>query len=196
MRIEICGGISAGKTTLAKSLEAFGYPCIYEDFSSIASLDDFYVDPERYNFETEFFFLLQHMYQFKKKCQTSNCVICDYSFEQDYAYAKYNMIGSTWKVFESVFYEMLTQIQEADLIINLQCTPEILKERIIARGRINEKSISVDYLKNTIDQVNNRLNEIATRVVYLDSNLYDFRDIEVVKKVVLPVISTYFENNE
>lgn len=192
MRIEICGGISAGKTTLAKSLETLGYSCVYEDFSSIASLDDFYAEPETYNFETELFFSLQHMYQFKKKCQTSDCIICDYSFEQDYAYAKHNMIGSEWKVFESVFYEILTQIKNADLIIDLRCDPEILKERIVARGRINEKSISVDYLKNTIDQVSNRLNEISTRVVYLDSSLYDLRDIEVVRKVVLPVISTYF----
>lgn len=188
MRIEICGGISAGKTTLAKSLETIGYSCVYEDFSSITSLDDFYAEPETYNFETELFFLLQHMYQAKKKCQTSGRVICDYSFEQDYAYAKHNMTGTAWKVFKSVFYEMLTQIQEADLIINLRCDPVILKDRIIARGRVNEKSISVDYLKNTIDQVDNRLNEISTRVVYLDSDLYDFRDIEVVKKVVLPVI--------
>lgn len=191
MRIEICGGISAGKTTLAKALDILGYSCVYEDFSSIASLDDFYTDPEAYNFETELFFLLQHMYQVKKMWQTSSCIVCDYSFEQDYAYAKHNMIGRAWKVFESVFYEIITQIQEADLIINLRCDSEILKERITARGRIYEKSVSVDYLKNTIDQVDNRLNEISTHVVYLDSDLYDFRDIEVVKKVVLPIINTY-----
>lgn len=191
MRIEICGGISAGKTTLAKSLDMLGYSCVYEDFSSIASLDDFYAEPEAYYFETELFFLLQHMYQFKKKCKAKNCIICDYSFEQDYAYAKNNMIGNAWKVFESVFYEMIAQIQEPDLIINLQCDSEILKERITARGRVYENTISVDYLNNTIDQVNHRLNKVSTHVVYFDSNLYDFRDIEVVKKVVLPVINTY-----
>ncbi len=194
MRIEICGGIAAGKTTLAKSLEVLGYACIYEDFSLIAPLDDFYADPERYNFETEFFFLLQHMYQLKKQYQTSGCVICDYSFEQDYAYAKQNIVGNAWKGFKLVFDEVLTQIREASLIINLQCAPEILQERIIARGRINEKMVSIDYLKNTVNQVNNRLNEIFVRVVHLDSGVYDFRDIEVVKKVVVPIISTYFDS--
>ena len=188
MRIEICGGIAAGKTTLTTMLESLGYSCVYEDFSSIAFLDDFYHDPELYTFETELAFLLQHMYQAKKAMQKSDYFICDYSFEQDYAYAKQNLKGREWSIFQSIYNEMQSQIDQASLIINLQCPPKVLQERIQARGRPNEQSITLYYLNGTIIQVENRLKEVLRPLVYINSNINDFRNPEIVREVILPIL--------
>ena len=91
MRIEICGGIATGKTTLTKQLSHMGFGGVFEDFSSIAFLSDFYETPELYTYETEIAFLLQHTYQIKKRSFAGKVIVCDYSIEQDFAYAVNNL---------------------------------------------------------------------------------------------------------
>lgn len=70
MRIEICGGIASGKTTLAKLLEENGIgKAIYENFEKNPFWEAFYKNPSKYAFETEIAFTLQHYHEIKKKQQ-------------------------------------------------------------------------------------------------------------------------------
>lgn len=57
-RLEICGAIASGKTTLAGTFSKCGYAVEMEDFSRIAMLDDFYSNPLFVSFETELSFTL------------------------------------------------------------------------------------------------------------------------------------------
>lgn len=159
MRIKICGGIATGKTTHAHVLEAYG-PCftaIYEDFSSNTFLADFYADVPRYAYETEIFFLLQHMHRIKVAQATCQHIGCDFSVEQDYAYALSNLEITGQFSFCEVYKETIRQINAPDLIIFLQCPIHILLQRIHMRGRDNETAIDAVYLENTIQSLKSRV---------------------------------------
>ena len=188
MRIEICGGIAAGKTTLAIALEKLGYRCVYEDLTSLKILKDFYSDPSLYTFETEIMCLLQHVYQIKARKIKSGVLFTDFSLEQDFAYAFNNLTVNEQCAFDAVYTEVINQLLEPELIIYLKCDPLILKNRIVARGRSEEQGISVKYIENIICKLEERLGDKKRQVISIDTGKYDLRDMKVVNKVVITAI--------
>lgn len=193
MRIEICGGIATGKTTLAKQLSYLGLKGVFEDFSSVAFLSDFYETPELYTYETEIAFLLQHTFQIKKSSTADKPIVCDYSLEQDFAYAVNNLHAKEMESFEQIYNISRSKMEDTTLIICLQAKPWVLKERIKERGRANEQGISIDYLCSTCAQVEERIKNITTPVVFFDTERLNFLDREVVKKSVLPIVNSFIE---
>lgn len=191
MRIEICGGIAAGKTTLAKQLSYLGLTGVFEDFSAIAFLSDFYETPELYTYETEIAFLLQHAFQIKKSSIADKPIVCDYSIEQDFAYAMNNLHVHEMESFEQIYNISRAKMEDTTLIICLQANPWTLKERIKERGRANEQGISIDYLCSTCAQIEERIKNINIPVAFFDTDKLNFLDIELVKKNVLPIIEKF-----
>ena len=189
MRIEVCGGIASGKTTLAHALEAYTtrFTAVYEDFSSNTFLADFYADISRYAYETEISFLLQHMHQIK--VAQTNCleIVCDFSIEQDYAYALNNLETAGQFSFSEVYREAIRQIKPPDLIIFLQCPTHILLKRIHDRGRGDETTIDASYLDSTVQSLRNRVVQLKSQVVGVNSNQYDLREADDMKKVIAKI---------
>lgn len=175
MRIEMCGGIASGKTTLATALKEQFPRCnvVYENAFSGDFLNDFYSDSEYYAYETEIFILLQHMHQVKAGQREGAPLVCDFSLEQDYSYGEYNLKQEELPSFEEIYRVAMRQLQEPDLIIFLECPVDILLNRIAARGRTSEKTINADYLRMTISQLESHLK--GREIVVIDSNRYDFR---------------------
>lgn len=177
MRIEVCGNIASGKTTLALALQNKRNRSIFENFQSNPFYEDFYQNPNKFSFETELTFLLQHFHSIKIQSQNSN-LICDYSLLQDLAYADTNLAENRLKIFNEVYHELLDEIGFPKLIIHLVCPEKILLERIIARSRSAETSITIEYLRALAEAINKRIREISStiKVLTIDSSLYDFRD--------------------
>lgn len=194
MRIEICGGIASGKTTLTRQVQQLGVAGVFEDFSSIAFLSDFYETPEIYTYETEIAFLLQHLYQIKKNSLKNKCIICDYSIEQDYAYAMNNLQINEMESFKQIYRIARSKMVDTSLIICLQCSPEVLKRRITKRNRKNEHNISIEYLALTYAQIEKRIKQITTPVIYFDTEKINFLDIDVVNRNVMPIINSFIKD--
>jgi len=180
MRVELCGGIASGKTTLATALkERFLYcDAVLEDVFSNGFLPDFYCDPPYYAYETEIFFLLQHMHQIKVRQRQGIPLVCDFSLEQDYAYGENNLIGDELSSFREIYQVTMSQLQTPELLIFLDCPVDILLRRITARGRTSERTINTDYLRTTIAQLKRRLKDTGREIVVIDSHRYDFRKDE------------------
>lgn len=193
MRIEICGGIASGKTTLANSLKEYGFGIANEKLGDTSFLDEFYANPELFTFETEISFLIQHSAEIKKHLAFPK-IVCDYSFEQDYAYAINNMNTSELQVFNCVFNEVKRKLGEPTLIIRLECSTETKQKRIKSRGRENEQLIGNEYLDNMEALLNNRIANICTPTVCINTEKYDFREDEVIDSVLFPVIQPYLVN--
>lgn len=173
-RIEICGGIAAGKTTLAEVLEQNGYTAIYERFDDNPFVKQFYQSGEQDStFETEVVFTLLHYNPIKQK-QNEKMVVSDYSLLQDYCYGIQNLHGTGKKVFENMYDYLLDTLKPADLIIYLKCEVDCLLKRIHARSREMEMSISREYLQGNIDALEKFLKE-KEHVLTIDSQKYDFR---------------------
>ena len=185
-RIEICGGIGAGKTTLATILEQEGFMGIYERFQDNPFLNDFYTKENiDNNLENEITFLLLH-FNLIKICDTDRNCACDYSLLQDYCYAESNLREDEREAFMNLYRYIEKQITPPDLIIYLKCDVECLLDRIRQRGRVMEQGISREYLQNIIDEIEkvivNRQN-----VLIIESDKYNFinRDKQYVLELIM-----------
>lgn len=174
-RLEILGNIASGKTTLCKNMGKKGYLSIFENFQDNPFFENFYKDPQAYSFETELTFLLQHYHSIKIPIK-KKMIACDYSLFLDMAYADVNLTGNRHKLFTEIVEELLIEIGHPLQIIHLTCPEEILLQRIAARNRDVEKSISVEYLKALSKAISSRLKKIPDqiKVIPINSNSINF----------------------
>lgn len=145
-RIEICGAIASGKTTLANAFSKFGQKTELEDFSKISMLDDFYSNTLAVSFETEISFTLQHYYQIKKALQTGKFVVCDFSSVNDYAFALAILNETEMEIYNQVFAYIIKRIGKPQKLIRLYASADELILRIKDRGRENEQGIDKSSL--------------------------------------------------
>ena len=190
IRIEICGGIASGKTTLAQLLKQLEVSSIYENFQSNPFWKAFYADPAGTAFETEISFLLQHYHEIKAATKRTNAFACDFSLLLDLAYAQVTLDEGKRTAFTAVYREIRRELPAPDLVIHLICDPKTELERIRRRGRDVERSITADYL----DAINRALLEIlskeasASNVLTINSATINFADDETDKKAVLEAV--------
>lgn len=185
-RIEICGGIAAGKSTLAKLLELNGYTAIFERFEDNPFLKEFYQNVEQDNtFETEMVFALLHYNQIKQM-QKRDLIVSDYSMLQDYCYALQNLNEHEKKMFINMYEYLSGLLIPVNLIIYLKCGVDCLQNRIRERKRDMESTISREYLQQHIDVLEKEL-EKEENVLVIDSEKYDFRGPD--KEIVLQLLN-------
>ncbi|WP_181415476.1 deoxynucleoside kinase [Nitrosomonas sp. Nm84] len=190
-RIELCGGIASGKTTLANLLGRLGVNPILESFQANPFWRAFYADPIGTAFETEITFLLQHYHQIKTARKNGNTIVTDFSIYLDLAYAHVTLPQDKREIFLSVYREVEKELGAPTLLIHLQCDPEIELKRIRERGRDVENSITVEYLQQINTQLEKILNEKAhlKKLLVINSSLLDFAHEEDIKQSVLDQIS-------
>jgi len=195
MRIEICGGIGAGKTTLCALLKERIIEGVFENFKINPFWQTFYANPEKYNFETEITFLLQHYHYIKVALESKNKFVCDFSFYQDLAYAVMGLKSNRFEIFKDVMKECIKEVNEPSLLIYLECDEFTLLNRIKNRGRNEETNITTDFLHflNThiIDVVNKERNEL--NILTINSSLLNFATDELGKEHAIEIIVSEIE---
>lgn len=190
-RIEICGGIASGKTTLANLLTRLDIKPILENFQTNPFWRAFYADPVGTAFETEITFLLQHYHQIKVAKNSGNAIASDFSMYLDLAYAHVTLPHEKREIFLSVYREVEKELGIPALLIHLKCDPEIELLRIRKRGREIENSITVEYLQ----QINTQLEKILVekahpeKLLIINSGLLDFAHDEDVQQSILDQIN-------
>jgi deoxyadenosine/deoxycytidine kinase len=186
-RIEICGGIASGKTTLANLLVRTNINPILESFQTNPFWRAFYADPVGTAFETEITFLLQHYHQIKTAQKDRNSSASDFSMYLDLAYAYVTLPQEKREIFLTVYREVEKELGAPSLLIHLKCDPEVELQRIQERGREVENSITIEYLQQINTQLEKILNEKAHlhKLLVIDSGLFDFAHEENVKQSVL-----------
>lgn len=174
-RVEICGNIASGKTTLCQGLAKKEFQPLYEEFQKNPFFEDFYIDPAAYSFETEVTFLLQHYHSIKKQ-KASPQLATDYSFLLDMAYADVNLSGSRLNIFFEILQELQLELGLPSRIIHLICPDEVLLKRIIKRSRDAETTITIDYLNSLSRAISLRVKQFSTQIptLTIDSNAIDF----------------------
>lgn len=191
MRIEICGGIGAGKTTLCQLISDNLISGVFENFKINPFWKPFYSNPDKFNFETEVTFLLQHYHDIKVANESRKQFVCDFSFYQDLAYAVMGLKGNRLNIFKEVMKESISEVALPALLIYLECDEFTLYDRIKNRGRDEESAISTDFLhylnSHIIDVVQKE--QSILNVLTINSSKINFATDQSGQSEVLSIIS-------
>jgi deoxyguanosine kinase len=175
-RIEICGGIASGKTTLARILSRYRRCVAFEYFKKNPFWKLFYQDPVEYSFAAEVTFLLQHCTQIKIQSRSSKTLICDFSTIQDRAYADINLTGGQLSAFDAVYRQAISELEPPSLIVHLECSASEELRRIRRRSRRAEVGIRIEYLDALHHAIARQLVHLpnAVRVLTINSEYHNF----------------------
>jgi deoxyguanosine kinase len=181
-RVEICGGIATGKTSLARSFAHHGSFCIVEErFREIPFWEKFYAAPNEavrreYELPKNVSFLLYHVESIREAQRAQQRdLVCDFAIFQDLAYAK---ASPDYGIIRPILDKVTELIDPPTMIIKLDCAPEIQLERIRRRGRGPERSITRSFLVELNANIDKCLSE------FLDESMQKHkvqRKIEVIK---------------
>jgi deoxyguanosine kinase len=168
-RLEICGGIASGKTTLAQALQREGWGIVLEEFEENPFWQAFYRDPRGTAFETEI----------KEAGSRCNAILgCDHSLVLDRAYAFTTLADDELKAFLSVFEVLAPRLPPPRLIIHLRCDPAEELRRIVERGRGVEQTATLDFLARLNAAIEEQLAapDLDVPILPIDSDRRDFRE--------------------
>lgn len=176
-RVEICGGIASGKTSLAILLSKCGFHTGLENFSSNPFFSDFYADPSAYAFETEITFLLQHFSAIRTMVGKDEINAFDFSLALDLAYAQVTLSAADQAVFDVVHRASVEKLGTPDLLVRLRCDVDEELSRIRRRGREQELGVKRTYLEqieSALDRVINSEPFSLTPILEIDSRRINF----------------------
>lgn len=185
-RIEICGGIASGKTTLAKRLVLGGILSNLERFRDNPFWRQFYRSPGTVAVETEITFLMQHYNQIKTSSENVQLQVCDFSIYLDRAYVDATLTQKQRHAFIAVYYQIIRELGTPTVLVYLQCGEYEQLRRVRRRRRDAEKGITLDYLHALNRALESHVSEIRknVNVVEIDSEIRDFaRDDKVTREV-------------
>ena len=172
------GAIGVGKTTLARMLQDhLDTALLLEVFEENPFLSKFYESRAQYAFQTQMFFLLSRYRQQQQVPQTLDMsgLISDYMFAKDWLFARLNLAGDEWEVYQQIHAALAEQIPVPDLIVYLQADTDVLMGRIAQRDRPYERTMDRDYideLRQTYDLFFADFD--ATQVLNIDTNDLNF----------------------
>lgn len=148
--VAVEGPIGVGKTSLVERLSRrFAANALLEDVSN-PFLADFYADTSGSAFQAQLFFLLNRYQQQRDLRQTplfERFTFIDYLFAKDKIFAYLNLNDSELVVYEKLYTLLEEEIPQPDLVIYLNATTDVLKQRIRRRHRDFELRISESYLE-------------------------------------------------
>ena len=154
--IAIEGNIGAGKTTLCKQLQSdFDCRLVLEQFTDNPFLPLFYKNPERYAFPVELFFMTERHKQLQENLSQRELfpqlIVSDYFFIKTLLFAKNNLNGEEFRLFQRLFHTLNSTFAKPDLLVYLHRDIDDLLFNIKKRGRNIEKDIKTSYLLSLQD---------------------------------------------
>lgn len=155
-RIEICGPLGSGKSTLVNLLAHYGATPLYEPVEDHPFLARFYQDPPRYALETLVHFVAHYMHNIKLHSPLTTTLVVDSGLPLRRTYHEVGTADSRERLIGDDFMDgVAALLPPADLYIHLTASTDQLMERISRRGRSIEASVPrsyVDALNRTLDR--------------------------------------------
>ena len=150
--IAIEGPIRVGKSTLAGILaETLQARRIVEPENN-PFLDRFYQEMSGMSLATQMWFLMERYDQMRplaKELSGSDPrpIVSDYLFEKDKLFAYINLTDAELALYNRYYQTFRNEVPTPDLVIYLQASPEILKQRLRRKGLTQEQAISDEYIE-------------------------------------------------
>jgi deoxyadenosine/deoxycytidine kinase len=151
--IAIEGPIRVGKSTLARVLADRLHARRVFDPEDNPFLADFYKEKPGSAFRAQFHFLIERHRRLAEAIAAATDtapLVSDFLFEKDKIFAYINLDNEELKLYERYFEMFAASLKPPDLVIYLQATPEVLRERIAKKKSPAERQISRAYLEEVV----------------------------------------------
>jgi deoxyadenosine/deoxycytidine kinase len=153
--IAIEGPIGIGKTTLAKRLaNSFNYETLLEEAEENPFLERFYQDRRSNALPTQLYFLFQRMRKLQDLRQGDifqQVRVSDFLIEKDPLFARITLDDDEYRLYQTVYDNIIEDLPKPDLVIYLQAPTETLYARVQRRGIAIERPIEQSYLQQLND---------------------------------------------
>lgn len=160
-RIEICGPLGSGKSTLTRLLAHYGATALFEPVEQHPYLEKFYTNPQRYGLETNLHFVTHYLHTVKTHMPLQTTLVVDSGLPLRRTYHDVGEMTLTERLIGDDLMDGVTAlIPPADLYIHLSASTQQLLSRIARRGRDMESAVSADY----VDKLNRRLDQHMARI--------------------------------
>jgi len=150
--IALEGPIRVGKSTLAKILaERLHGKRIY-DCEDNPFLSAFYHDVPGSAFRAQMYFLFERHHRMKEAAvdAVSGTVVSDFLFEKDRIFANINLDNEELRLYDHYFEILSRDLPLPDLVVYLQASPEVLRQRIGKKREPSEAEVSDEYLEEVV----------------------------------------------
>jgi len=150
--IALEGPIRVGKSTLAKILaERLHAKRIY-DCEDNPFLSAFYDDVPGSAFRAQMYFLFERHRRMKEAAvdAVSGTVVSDFLFEKDRIFANINLDNQELRLYDHYFEMLAKDLPLPDLVVYLQASPEVLRQRIGKKREPSEAEVSDEYLQEVV----------------------------------------------
>ena len=148
--IEIMGVVGAGKSTLSKLLSSReNLPLFPEPVESNPYLTEYYKEPEKYAFNMQLFLLHSRFRQALEAEKLPQCVM-DASIRVNdiFSYLQFKtgiMNSIDYQVYSDISNTYKSMLMPPDLVVYLQCSPQVSVNRIMKRNRTSELVAPLQY---------------------------------------------------
>jgi deoxyadenosine/deoxycytidine kinase len=177
--IIMCGPIGVGKSTFTKNLSAkMDFIPFYEEPDSNPYLEDYYKG-NQVSFELQQFFLAQFLGQavsIKKCLAQGQCVVQDrsaYEVLEVFSRIQYEdnqLTGNQWEILRMMCEYAFELMPKPDLIIHLDASTHVLKQRIKNRGRSYESGVSAVFLDRIKSMYAKWMDKLIMNGAYLEGS--------------------------
>jgi deoxyguanosine kinase len=151
--IAVEGPIRVGKSTLARILaERLNAQRVMEPESN-PFLGAFYEGERGAAFQAQFAFLVRRFEQLQALDlgpRSQKTVVADYIIEKDKLFACLNLTDQELDTYNRYYNHFREKLPTPDLVIYLQATPEVLKQRLKRKGVAGERAISDAYIEQVV----------------------------------------------
>ena len=150
--IALEGPIRVGKSTLAKILAERLHARRIFDVEDNPFLTEFYEEKPGAAFRSQMYFLLERHARLRelRPEDGAGAVVSDFLFEKDKIFAYINLNNEELRLYERYHQLLAGNLRAPDLVIYLQASPEVLRQRIARKSHAEESSISPQYLEAVV----------------------------------------------
>jgi deoxyadenosine/deoxycytidine kinase len=199
--ITIEGNIGAGKTTLAHLLsKKLDSRLVLEEFAENPFLPKFYENPGQYAFPLELFFMAERYKQLRDLLQVKDMfqqvTVSDYLFTKCLLFAKVNLTGEEFRLYQKLFEIINPQILQPDILIYLHSPVSKLQENIKKRNRDYEQGIPNDYLFTLQETYTQYIRQHNIKTLFIDTTNADFLGNKLHLQCVLDALDKDYEEGQ